>query len=830
MNKFKKMIAVLGRGACITGLAAAVTPLYGEEVIEEVVVTAKSIKASTQAAIEAKRFADNVADVISADAIGRFPDQNLADALGRLPGVSIERDQGQARYINFRGSPKRYTTVAFDGIDVPGVENGRIPRFDAYPSVITSQVMANKAITADMPGESVSGFVNVKTFSPGDIEGWAVSMELGMGEQDLGDGDIERRNARVSYSNDKFGFMVYGSKNRREQITDNREMDYEGTKGALIPNDIDFRSYFVNREDEAFGGKLEYYLDNGGKIYLSSLNTEFVDEEERNQWIFYFPGATTPTTGNLASGNVRRLLQDGDYNNETDVNTIGADLIIGQWDVQVSYSDIETVFGTNLPIPYFIGSDNYTNVSYDLSRPEKPIITFDEDLRDLEYGTKLMADAFADLATETDQFKIDLSRGNQWGTMKFGFKYDTREAEGGGAPLAVVIKGWSGVTWEDNGPLWDTDMNNSVGGYYANNGAIQDAIRASGWTMSPTPDDERLTIDETILSAYAMQTIDMDWGNILIGVRVENTDYETTGSKLGGVDGTELVPLKASEDYTNVLPNAHVNWNFAEDQKLRFSVSTGISRPTYIEARAAASINDIGKAVTGGNPELEEETSWGLDAAYEWYFNDASILSVTFFHRSIDNVITASNEQVLGSKYSSFAEPGELWDLEGFGNGKDGELQGVEFAFTGRLDNYLTGFFSGFGLEANATFLNSEFTTPEGIKFDLPGQSDTTYNISLFYEDYDLSARLSYRYRDKWLDGTGDFNQDGRAYFWDEQERLDLSIRYDLEGLTGYQASIFVDVNNISDETDVRFTGSEWNPNQVESYGRRYLFGVRLSF
>ncbi len=112
--------------------------ISANETMEEVVVMGKPIKASQQSAIEAKRLADNVADIISADAVGRFPDQNLADALGRIPGMGIERDQGQARYVSFRGSPKRYTTTAFNGIDVPGVENGRIPRFDAYPSVITS--------------------------------------------------------------------------------------------------------------------------------------------------------------------------------------------------------------------------------------------------------------------------------------------------------------------------------------------------------------------------------------------------------------------------------------------------------------------------------------------------------------------------------------------------------------------------------------------------------------------------------------------------------------------------------------------------------------------
>src|SRR5690606_14171625 len=71
--------------------------------MDEVVVVARPIRDSDTAAIEAKRSADNVVDVISADTIGRFPDQNLADSLGRLPGLAIERDQGQSRYINFRG-------------------------------------------------------------------------------------------------------------------------------------------------------------------------------------------------------------------------------------------------------------------------------------------------------------------------------------------------------------------------------------------------------------------------------------------------------------------------------------------------------------------------------------------------------------------------------------------------------------------------------------------------------------------------------------------------------------------------------------------------------
>ncbi len=822
------------KGTVVVAVATLMSSMWAisaaaEEPIEEVVVVAKSIKASQQAAIEAKRNAVNVADIISADAVGRFPDQNIADALGRVPGVAIERDQGQARYVSFRGAPKRYTTTAFNGIAIPGVENGRIPRFDAYPAVIIGQVVANKAITADMPGESISGYINVKTFSPSDVDGWTLSVEAGLGEQDLGGGDIEKLNARTSYSDDRFGFVVYGSKNRREQVTDNREMEYVGTRGALVPVEFSFRNYRVEREDEAYGGSLEFYLDNGSKFYVSSLNTEFTDKEERNQWDFVIPDGAPAQSGTVPIQEVERLLQDGFYGNETDVNTIGADLALGSWDVTASYSRIDTLYDTHLPIPFF-NFGLVGDVFYDLADAEEPILTFDENLGDVEYALPLFITALGELDTEADQIKVDVSRANRWGVMKFGMQYDSRDAEGGGSPLALAI---NGLVFDDpsvhrQGP-WETDFNNTVGGYYIDNAAyLEDVVASTGYAR-PDFDDpaEQLSIEEAIISAYFMQTIDMNWGNVVLGVRVENTDYETVGSRLVGA---VLEPLMAEHEYTNILPNAHVNWDFREDQKLRFSFSTGISRPTYIESRAAASIDVLTETIVGGNPDLDEETAWGFDVAYEWYFADASLLSATVFHRSIDNVISQSVERVDGSLYSDLAAPGNLWDLRAFGNGKDGELQGIELSFTGRLDNYIGGFFSGFGVEANVTFIDSKYTNSEGNKFALPGQSDKTYNLSLFYENYGLSARLSYRYRDAWLDETeAGLLGTPVGIYWDEQKRLDLSVRYDLEPLIGHNVSVFLDMNNLTDETDIRYTGSTWNPNQVEAYGRRYLVGVRYS-
>ena len=499
-----------------------------------------------------------------------------------------------------------------------------------------------------------------------------------------------------------------------------------------------------------------------------------------------------------------------------------------------------------MPIGYFIGGGQLTNLSYDISDPQNPIVNFDGTYRDVDYGVPLLVDAIGGLYTETDQFKIDISRENNRGELKFGLQYDDRIATGGGATLATVsvAGGYPADVCDPKEYRLDdfsSPRDNSVGAFYTDNPALNDCLNTVRPPRSDFPDDEKIDIEEVLFAAYIMQTFEMDWGNIVAGLRIEDTEYETNGFRLATVSGDigyENIAVGAKEvlsverSYTNYLPSVHVNYDMSEDVKLRLSYSTGISRPSYIEARAAASINILSNEIAGGNPFLKQEESWGIDAAFEWYYDEASLFSITLFHREIDNVISESNEKVDGALYSDQAEPGELWDLAGFGNGKDGELQGLEISLNARMDNYIDGFFSGFGASLNVALIESEYTTPEGKVFALPGQSDTNYNASIFYEDHGFSARLTYRYRSEWLDETETgavFNLGGGVY-WAAQNRLDASVRYDLEALTGQKASIFADFNNITDESDMRYTAQRWNVNQVESFGRSFLAGVRYAF
>ncbi len=265
-----------------------------------------------------------------------------------------------------------------------------------------------------------------------------------------------------------------------------------------------------------------------------------------------------------------------------------------------------------------------------------------------------------------------------------------------------------------------------------------------------------------------MATTHLRWGNIVAGVRIEQTDYSSEGT----IDGEHI---DVSDDFVNYLPSVHVNVDLAEDLKWRVSASTGVNRPTYDEWRAAASVNLTSQPpeVTGGNPTLEAEETVGMDTSLEWYFAPASIVSVGAFYREIDNVIYADSSTIDGGAYLSSAT-GEEWIYTGAVNGDDGEMTGVEFNVIAHAVDLIEAL-DGFGISANATILDSEFQGLDGVTYELPGTSDLIYNASLFYENFGLSTRINYQYRDEWISPIEDPSE-----YWGEQERVDLSISYEL--------------------------------------------------
>lgn len=271
-------------------------PVDGEE--EAIIVTgSRPIAESEAAALQVQKNSDSLVTVLASDSVGRLPDQNIAQATGRLPGVAVERDQGQARYISLRGAPNYWTTLSFDGINIVSPE-GRDSRFDSIPSALASQIIVSKAVTPDMPGETISGNVNIVTRSALDYDGFRISGKLGGGKVELGDREEYEGSLTLSNVFDtnmgEIGVLLSGSYYERNMITDNFEIDWEqvsqdrrpGFESRFWARETENKLYRLTRKNWSVSGRVDFRPDADNTISLRSLYTIFLDDEARDNYIF----------------------------------------------------------------------------------------------------------------------------------------------------------------------------------------------------------------------------------------------------------------------------------------------------------------------------------------------------------------------------------------------------------------------------------------------------------------------------------------------------------------------------------------------------------------
>ena len=312
------LILALTSAALVAGAAQAqsVIPADGGDGGDDdtmiVVSGTRPIAESERAALEIQKRSDSLVTVAASDSVGRLPDQNIAQAAGRLPGVAVERDQGQARYISLRGAPNYWTTLSFDGINVVSPE-GRDARFDSVPSAIAAQIVISKAVTPDMPGETVSGNVNVVTRSAFDYSGFHVAGKSGMGFAELGDrkeyeGSLVASD-RFKAGEGEIGVLLSGSYYERNMITDNFENDWErvaqdqrpGNGTRFWAHETENKLYRLTRKNWSVSGRVDYKPDSDNTISLRSLYTIFSDDEARDNYRFDLDDRQSDLVANSAS-------------------------------------------------------------------------------------------------------------------------------------------------------------------------------------------------------------------------------------------------------------------------------------------------------------------------------------------------------------------------------------------------------------------------------------------------------------------------------------------------------------------------------------------------
>jgi TonB-dependent receptor len=866
--------------------------------VDELVVTAsRPIAESEAAALQMQRSSTALVSVVAADAIGRFPDQNIAAALSRLPGIAVERDQGQERFVNLRGAPSRWTTISFDGVNVISPA-GRTARMDTIPSAIGSAVQARKAVTAAMPGETLAGNINIITRGAFDYPGFKAAADLGIGYNDLGGGTQYNIGGFISdtFADGLFGVLVSASRYERDMITDNFETDWEeaaedqepGAETRAWADAHQNKLYRLTRSNTAYTGRVDFRPSDDHRFFVSSIYTEFTDDEMRNAHEFDLdmnavrtsdtrPQSVAQRTGyaDVRTGNtpLRGIIYGVEMDSTLNVNhtkqsiftnTLGGEQRFGDWQAswRLNYTNARDRGG-----PSF----NSTWVS-PAQRNLRPTVEYDFTDRESHgvrlYDTIVNADGsfsrgpvkrsldpqdynFVAMRTtsrlaETDAYtaRIDLTRDldlfGRRTELAVGFQYDDRTKQNDQTTLEVLPAALNAA----GVPLPSTNdfaINDPYKGalplgynfrYFSEDGAknLLNGLLGQGLgrVQPGVSETNYYKVKEQVMAGYGMATTYFDWGNLVTGVRVEQV--KNTGEAM--VDrGAGYETIEVSADNFQVLPSAHLNWDLNDEMKVRLSFNTGAARPDYSDLRPNFSINDEDLEISGGNPDAGPEKAIGIDAYFEWYMPGEGFLSAGVYYKDLRDVLFDVQRDRFGSDILN--APGlNRSDYMFFtiDNGGDGFIRGLELSYSQTLEAYaqnlgLPAWAGGFGLRANLTLNESEAQTPDGRKVGLPGASDMIYNVALSYERYGLSARLSWQYRTEWLDSLGDGGILGDSY-WGDVGRLDLSARYAFND----NAELYFDANNLLNEPGVRYQGERYRSSEYERFGARYMLGVRLNF
>ncbi|RYY52447.1 MAG: TonB-dependent receptor, partial [Chitinophagaceae bacterium] len=232
-------------------------------------------------ALNQQKNADNIRNIISSDQIGRFPDPNAAEALQRVPGVNIERDQGEGRYVLIRGLAPQFTNININGEQIPSPEaDVRFVALDAIPSDQLASIEVSKTLTPDMDGDAVGGSVNLVTRTAQNKFAHINGSLAGGFNNLIGQPNVQGQlqfDQRLG-KKEKLGVMVNGNYYHNHLASDNWE--YAPSDGEL-----EFRDYELVRTRTGISSTIDYKFNNRHEIYFRSIYSRFTDREWRRRYV-----------------------------------------------------------------------------------------------------------------------------------------------------------------------------------------------------------------------------------------------------------------------------------------------------------------------------------------------------------------------------------------------------------------------------------------------------------------------------------------------------------------------------------------------------------------
>jgi TonB-dependent receptor len=794
-------------------------------------------------AVDLKRSSDAIQDAVSSDAMGVYPDKNVAESLQRLPGVSVTRDQGEGRFVVVRGLDANLNSVSVDGIAIGTPEDSsRAAPLDVIPSDSTERLRVVKSPTPDMPGDAIGGAILVESASAFDRDGRSLRGKIEASHQDLSGHTSPK--AAFNYSEvfaDTFGVALGVNYQNRKFESDNTEVEYGefdgGAEDELFANSLQQRKYEIERKRIGANLNVDWRPNEDSQYYLRTLYSQFDDAETRQRTIFNFGDGEVTALGNnqfrvddLPADAIQKRMRYRTKKENTFAASLGGEnrLTNAVLDYKIGYTrteervndemearfeyngdDLGATVNQNTGIPrYTLGDASWMdNGNYDFDR----FVLSPKRVDDKEHSAQV------NIRFDGDSSSYKFGLLGRWRDRDV----DTDERELRVGP-DVALSDWTTSTPDHRGGTLGQGMSSdAMRRYWAQFGSQYSARPQDVGGNAITSLEEDYTASEDIFATYAMGTWDVGSLRIIGGVRVENTQFQATGNRVDvAANGRSytVTPLSADRSYTNVLPGLHLRYDAGSDWVLRAAANKTVSRPSFGDIAPRIGYNRGDEEVRLGNPELDPYESRNLDLSFERYIGSTGILSLGLFHKSIDGYIvnTVSDSD---PEYPGFEVTRVI-------NGDKAKVYGAEFNWQQQL-SFLPAGWDGLLVGASGTWLETDFDPGLDGRadedFTLPRASKHVYSAHLGYEKAGFSTRIAAVYRSEYLDTLGD----SRAYdiFVAPNTQLDFSLDYKITS----NVSVYFEAQNLLDKPLELYQGVRSRTLQNEAYGRTYALGLKVA-
>jgi iron complex outermembrane receptor protein len=852
---------------------------------EAIVVT--GYRASVAQSLDAKRNLSVIADVVTAEDIGKFPDKNVAEALQRIPGIVINREFGEGERVSLRGTAPNLTRATVNGHGIATADwfvldqlaSTRSFNYLTLPSEIVGKLEVFKSPQADVEEGGIGGTINVNTRHPLDLKSLTVSASAQAVYSDLKGKVDPQFSGMVSWKNDSdtFGVLVGGVYQKRQIRRDGVEVLGYFTPGAAGTPQAPalIGSALFQQERVRYGGNVELQFRPSDRIEISvrGLYSVFNADNYNQNYLAWTTNAlggggtltnTTVVDNTFVAGTVtstpggRAVVFDAiDRLAKAQTKSVDAELTWqtsdrGKLHLQVGYTKAD---GDTEAQPFYEGGAP-GSFTYDL-RGRTPQVRFSG--VDPTRPNDLAFD-FASLhqiTNDDDEFFVyadyehELEAG-PLNALKFGVKYTDHNRETrflattfGGFFLPFSATGCGGPCTSAsfaNGLVPSNFLQNIAAPGTLTSFFNVDRARLEQIFLSQPANirariilpSENFAINERTFGGYAMAKLGGEGWAGNLGVRVVQTKQRSSGNVVGVPAGPGTInnnafgvflPTTVSRSYTDILPSANFSFDLTDDLKLRLGAGRTIARPDYTDIVPRVSLNPGSLTADAGDPSVEPYRANNFDLSLEWYPDRDTIVAMALYYKDIQSyVVNRSVQRVFPVETATpnlsrcSAAGGSnpnlfncTFDVNQRSNGAGGTNKGFEFQVSRPL-------WGGFGVNLNYTYSDAKSASGDPI----PGNSKHALNLTGYYENDLLSARLSYNYRSSFFinfDRASPLNQAATS-------SLDASIGINLTK----NITLTADAVNLTNESIEQFSGTRSRPRAIYDNGRQFYFGARVKF